>query len=614
MKLTPSKIVELKCFYSIPIYQRLFEWDTENILTLLDDLKKSFIHSQGKDDYFIGMLTSTTDNELVDGQQRFTVMMLMGCIFQEYDVEWKRFLIDERTRLHFSSRPLDDAYLRSLIDENPSNSLNVINKKMHNGVNQINGYLEDCKMIPKENRSEFASYVFNHLSFFVTELPKGYSPRDLNKYFERMNTSGRNLEQHEILKVKLLSNLTCKVEKYMTLWNYLADVDTLLIRKKEGENEQNLAQRKQQAFQMDIDDIIDSDIINGMHTNDSRDDQIVSVEPKSVQPKPEREVNKDSHCALSFPYLLLQALFRFCGGKIESRIDDFFKPSNILETFERYLPYDGTHANIENIKSFMQILLKGRLSLDICFVRPSEFGYILDMNLSEDNADMKNLMMLQSMLLVSSSNYTNYRWFGWLMDAIEKYGYRIPSANDMFAYIKSCDEQFNTLPEYGELSFGNDVRYWFWKLDFYIWQHRNEIFKDSPEALIVAENYVFRRNRSIEHIAPQTPKSDSMMKWDDSLEDKRIMNCFGNLVMISQGLNSALSNESYEVKTAHVQSYCNGSKSGSIESLKLLIVHHEYMKWDRDAIDDHGQKMYELLKKSFDNQIIAYDKIENTQR
>jgi hypothetical protein len=604
MKLTPSKIVELKYFYSIPIYQRLFEWDADNILTLLDDLKKSFLQTDphGQEDYYIGMLTSTTDNELVDGQQRFTVMMLMGCIFQKYDEEWKKFLIDENTRLYFSSRPLDDAYLRSLIDKNPSDSQYVINKKMQNGVQLIKSYLENQNNIAVAERAAFASYVFNHLCFFVTNLPEGYSPRDLNKYFERMNTSGRNLEQHEILKVKLLSNLKCNVDKYMTLWNKLADVDTLLIRKRDEENEQSLAQRKHQAFQLGLDDILDSGIINGLRTNDNGDElTIISVEPSKIQPKTEREVNKDSHCALTFPYLLLQALFRFCNGKIESRIDDFFKPSNMLETFEKYLPYDSSHANEEDIKSFMTILLKSRLALDICFIRPSEFGYILDMNLSEDNADLKNLMMLQSMLYVSSSNYTNYRWFGWLMDAIENFGNNIPSANDLYSYIKARDEELNTLPEYAELSFGNDARYWFWKLDFYIWQHRNEIFKDSPEALTVADNYVFRRNRSIEHIAPQTPKSDSMMKWEDSPEDTIIRNSFGNLVMISQSLNSALSNESYEVKTAHVQSYCNGSKSGSIESLNLLIVHQEYKKWDRETIADHGQKMYELLKKSFNN-------------
>ena len=51
-----------------------------------------------------------------------------------------------------------------------------------------------------------------------------------------MNTSGKNLEQHEILKVKLLSNLDEDIDKHMFLWNKLADVDTLLIRRRKDEN------------------------------------------------------------------------------------------------------------------------------------------------------------------------------------------------------------------------------------------------------------------------------------------------------------------------------------------------------------------------------------------
>lgn len=117
----------------------------------------------------------------------------------------------------------------------------------------------------------------------------------------------------------------------------------------------------------------------------------------------------------------------------------------------------------------------------------------------------------------------------------------------------------------------------------------------------IAESYVFKRNRSIEHIAPQTPQSNSDMKWDDSEDDRMLMNSFGNLVMISQGLNSALSNESFEIKKAHVDSYCQGSKSGSIESLKLLIVYKDYEKWSKENIKKHGELMYEWLKKSFES-------------
>lgn len=312
-------------------------------------------------------------------------------------------------------------------------------------------------------------------------------------------------------------------------------------------------------------------------------------------PNNERELIKDSHCALTFPYLLLQVLYRKLDGKIKCAISDFFKPNNLLSIFEEYLPFSGNDVNKEDIKDFLERLFRARLALDICFIRPTEYGYSLDMNLPEDNAALRNLLMLQSMIYVSSSNYTNYRWFNWLMDVVDKDG--IPNAEDFYkTLLDEIDKEFK-VPPYDELSYKGDNRYWFWRLDFYIWQHRDDLFgKGSPEWRI-ADNYIFKRNRSIEHIAPQTPQSQSALQWTDSEEDARLRDSFGNLVMISQGLNSSLSNESYEVKAAHVQSYCNGSKSGSIESLKLLVAYKDYPNgWSKDTIEKHGREMYDRLK------------------
>ncbi len=302
MKLTPNEIVKHSNFYKIPIYQRLFEWGTNNIITLLEDLKKSFNVSKGKDDYYIGMLTSTKQNELVDGQQRFTVMMLMGCVLQRYDSIWKNFLFDGRPRLHFTSRPFDDAYLQALIEGSSLDSFTFINTNMKNGIDVISNYMENRKIITENETKEFASYIFDHLSFFITTLPESYSPRDLNKYFERMNTTGKNLEQHEILKVKLLRNLTDNVSQYMLLWNKLSDVDTLLIRKHHEETEENLRERKRKVFRSNIHDFLNSDILNDMGKIEEEIPNSISEVPlSSVPPTIEKDSTKDSHCALSFP-------------------------------------------------------------------------------------------------------------------------------------------------------------------------------------------------------------------------------------------------------------------------------------------------------------------------
>ena len=603
MKLSPSTITQKAICYSIPIYQRLFEWDIDNVLTLLEDLKKSFDYQQ--EDYYIGMLTSTHSNELVDGQQRFTVMMLMGCVLQRYYDKWGKFLLNNQgePRLHFVSRPSDESFLRLLINDEKLNENEIVNHKMYNGKNTVSSFMDG---IAKETeKKSFAKYIYHHMCFFITELPENYNPRDLNKYFERMNTTGKNLEQHEILKVKLLSHLKTEAGTYMTLWNKLADVDTLLIRRKDGENEQNLRKRKNKAFSINIKQIVTDGVINGIGKDEKEASiSISNIEPSEKAPTSEIEYVKDSHCALTFPYLLLQTLYLKVNGKIEGNISDFFKPNNMLDTFQKYLPYEGKGVDTKEIASFMELLVKCRLALDICFIRPSEYGYSLDMICSEDDKSLKRLLMIESMLYVSSSNYTHYRWFGWLMNLVIKRKC-IPSCDELFNILKESDDSLDEhkeVPSIDKLNFEEDIRYWFWRLDLYIWEYRETIFKNSKQALLVADNYVFRRNRSIEHIAPQKPKTNSKVKWDDPETDRPIMNSWGNLVMISQGLNSALSNESYEIKTAHVQSFTNGSKTGSIESLKLLVVHQDYPStWDKITIGAHGEKMYQWLLNSYGN-------------
>ena len=592
MKYTPETITKADHFYKIPLYQRLFEWNVENIEGLLEDLRKEF-HTERQEDYYIGMLTSTVENELVDGQQRFTVMMLLGCVLQQYYKEWKSFLMSgTETRIKYLGRPSDNAYLNSLIDGKESDGTSFKNIKMAEGYDAIKKFIEDKAKISEEERGRFAEYIYRHLTVFISDLPEGYSPRDLNKYFERMNTTGKNLEQHEILKVKLLSKLDSNIEKYMLLWNLIADVNTPLIRERKNEK---IEERKKQAIKADLATIISSNLINGMDADIQENSVTIGdVPPSESAPKQDRETRTDAKCVISFPHLLLQVLFRQNRDQVKN-ITDFFKSNNLLDTFKEYLPYSGDNVNTDRIKEFMEMLVKAKLALDICFVRTTEYGYSLDMNLSEDNDALRRLMMLQSMYYVSASQYTNYRWFNWLMDEIAD---GIPDANMMFDSLKKIINE-EDLPDLKKLRYPEEIRFWFWKLDFYIWENRATIFKGREKELKIAENFVFKRNRSIEHIAPQTPQIDSKHKWDKNDEDKTICNSFGNLVMISQGLNSSLKNEPYEKKMAHVKAYCNGSKSGTIESLKLLVAYMMYPdKWDRDTIEEHGKEMYEWLKKA----------------
>jgi hypothetical protein len=609
MKYTPSTLTAPDLFFTIPIYQRLFEWSVEHIDTLLSDLKKEYKQTDGTGDYYIGMLTATQAHELVDGQQRFTVMMLLGSVLQTYDEAWTEFLVpNQKVRLAFSSRPNDDLYLLSLIEQSTSGSPSYQNLMMKNAHQRIIAFMDTEDFCSEEDKKAFAKYVYEHLSFFISTLPAAYSPRALNKYFERMNTSGKNLEQHEILKVKLLSNLENSIDTYMELWNKLSDMDTPLIRRREGNDP--LSERKSKALRADIATIISQKLINGsLDAGEEDETTIDAIKSSATAPKEEHRSNQDVRGILSFPYLLLLVLHRMLPRSEKDKISlkEFFNPAHLISTFEHHLPFHGKDVDKVRIQEFMEQLVRARLALDICFVRLTDTGYTLDMNMSEDESAQSELLMFQSMLYVSSSNYTHYRWFGMLMDEVDQQG--LPEAQKLYQSLRRRADTMFTLPSYTELTYGGDNRYWFWRLDFHIWEHRKELLQrktsaeGTPEeldiALRIAEQYVFRRNRSIEHVAPQHPQTNSSMSWEETEKDAQLRDSFGNLVMISQGLNSCLKNESYEVKKAHVQAYCNSSKTGSIESLKLLMLHLDYPNtWTRKSIEEHGHKMYELLKEA----------------
>ena len=90
----------------------------------------------------------------------------------------------------------------------------------------------------------------------------------------------------------------------------------------------------------------------------------------------------------------------------------------------------------------------------------------------------------------------------------------------------------------------------------------------------IVNSFRLSRLNSIEHIFPQNKKDDWRNNDEKSCGDcpkacaERI-DCFGNLALISQHFNSALSDDS-ENKKENIQRQLN---RGTIESLKMLIYY-----------------------------------------
>lgn len=192
-----------KIVFDIPIYQRLFAWRDEQVLKLMDDLFEAYPKRQR---YYLGILTIAVNNnilDLIDGQQRMTVTTLMAISFMELEPEkcsyWKKYLANGN-RLLFSARSEDTAYLTA-------RSTNIkpeyVNLHMEGAIRLI---IEWCNINAIDVVS-FSNFVWHNLTLFCSYLPKEYvdNPIELNRYFEVMNSTGRQLQQHEILLVELVN-------------------------------------------------------------------------------------------------------------------------------------------------------------------------------------------------------------------------------------------------------------------------------------------------------------------------------------------------------------------------------------------------------------------------
>ena len=348
---TPQKICDSVIKYNIPIYQRLFTWEEEQINQFLDDMKNQYMKASDSP-YYIGMLTiQTQDNEnkdLVDGQQRFTVLSIIATVFQRYYEEWKNM----NGKLKLSAREDDQAFLEGMFDNRFDES--HYNKRMADGRKTVELWIEN-NFTDDDARSHFAKYVFNNCTFFIALLPQKYKAKDLNKYFETMNSTGRNLESHEIIKVeKYLGSMESEQDFYTTIWNLVSDMDKLLIRKRtesqKKEQEEEFQERFGKAIR-EFDSNIKSKVFNGL-INDLASDDTSSTDEETY--KSLRELDEDGHnpnvrrqdkyhgegwhSMLNFPEFMLQVLYIQLSD-IERglvNVNEFFDVHRLQESIDKH--------------------------------------------------------------------------------------------------------------------------------------------------------------------------------------------------------------------------------------------------------------------------------------
>ena len=543
---TPAQLAVENKKLNIPIYQRLFVWEEEQIELLLDDLNNI---SGNNSPYYIGSITVVEKDgkwDIVDGQQRLTFLSLFGayCCSNNHQSVWKNFLYtgNDELRINYIGRAEDKDDLKKIaqggadvVNRNFRIFLECIKKKFHDPISE-----------------NFAAYVYHHASFLITELPADYAPQDLNLFFEKMNATGKQLTAVEQIKGKYFPA-------------HAAEFDDCLNFK---EKQSGCSQRMSLWYILNRTPITAvKEENNTMRYSDFTSRSILTPEVFLL------------HC---LEILTGETVLHDERKILETFKNNMFSPRDLLSTMKNYRQW---------------------IDANIIYLRESSDGSWEYAFRSEDNKEKEyedkaknesdsdvnlrlKMKQFQSMLYVSSSNYQE-----WVLEA-----YRSCVRGNVFSLelLTSLDQELhkNDSPV---MTYPTINRYWFWKLDYLLWEkfmdHKGELenhnlSKDEKDAI---RNYKFRRNRSIEHLHPQT--DGDIIEWKDA------KHYFGNLAMISSSFNSSQQNDSVGIKFQRLKEV--QLRNNNLESIKMLLMFKlaggQESGWTVDVMKKHQGEMFGIL-------------------
>lgn len=642
-------------FFEIPPYQRLYEWEKEQIETLLDDMKRACDLDKEKA-YFIGNITTSKKSKngrekfvLIDGQQRLTTLWFIGFYLASKGCDkWKDFILqNDNLRIAMPIRDNEEKALKelakkiaelkdnkdnyNLADSLPSN----IHTKIRNAFECIEIWFNNAENIQESEVKDFAEFIYTKVCFVFVELAQN---TDLNRFFVRMNNRGKQLEQHEILKARILHKISEKErEKYAEIWDLCSNMNKYIFQSKDSEI-------------YEVESIIDFPTfllhcykLWVMRQENEKEPQVIQINRNKLLDmiEPDKKDNKWSNDkAKNFIESMLRYRVLFDGFVIK------FTTKKGKETSEKESPYkikrlgsddnlvNSNLSDLEMIQNYLRVARQGDrqnyhhwltpflIYLDsekICkqiwtdYICKDNFGEIAELfktdtaneqNLYNETNMIKFLENLDTKLAIAQLPKQDNK------DEKNKNLKMLTIASEVLQNLDSVkdfkvDEEFYKNDKWNFLKYGNDIRYWFYRLEYCLWKDREnekyaKVIFDNKSFKDIANKFYFRNLNSIEHIQPQSKAEDKDWKIHNkgTKDEKRDIDCFGNLALLSIGFNSSLSNQNNADKRLDLQKKINKSE---VESLKLWLVYADYPKdedWTYANAQAHQNQMIDILIKS----------------
>jgi Protein of unknown function DUF262/Protein of unknown function (DUF1524) len=611
---------DLDAVYTVPVYQRNYAWQAEQIEQLISDIQNAI--DDGEDGYFLGNLIVTerastiTDFEVIDGQQRLTTLYLLLTFLAEdgaapYEAH--------RDRLRYESRPRASEALRRIATGHAAwtaGSASSEDSGIHQGFNVIQQYM-DQHISAEAERRRFADFLRAKVTVVRAALPP---QTDLNRYFEIMNTRGQQLQQVDIVKARLMSYLDDDAERgcFAWVWDACADMDsyvqmsltrgdTSLREQIFGENWSRLTVTGFQEL-LAIRRPADSDSATNISpgTSLTLDEALAKYAvagPPSANEDPD---NVRFRSIIEFPAFLLHVL------KVQNRDDEeqegHLDDKRLIKRFGKDLGDNRAQwarkfgfelLHCRNL--FDSFILKrqfnatngddGDWSLQRLLRRASKGrstpGYINTFSGGstevEEDGDIdpttNDLMLLQSMLRVTYTSPRTMHWITKLLKLLTESEPGTVSGPQLAKVLRDyARTKLNEAFFVGEEPTGFSInRVVFTYLDYLLLTEQQK------------SEFRFSFRNSIEHFYPQHPDEQQ----SGAVVSAQCLNLLGNLALVSVGANSKFSNSLPKAKADNFQTTIE-TQSPKLHTMASIARNQE---WDDAHVLAHHKAMVELLRR-----------------
>ena len=606
--------------YKIPIYQRNYAWEREEIYALIKDVYDSI----KKPVYYIGTLVTYKRDEnvfeVIDGQQRLTTIYI---ILKALGIE------TISNTLTYSARKVSAETIKNM-----PNFGDEKDQGISNGFEYAKDSLRSIVGDKKADIDAFKDYFLNYVHIIHYRVPKDV---DLNHYFEVMNSRGEQLEKHEIVKAKLSKQLIgddVAMEKFSRIWEACSDMSFYIQQKLPGMT--SVFGKTMESFEIEsFDDFPTSSAGAGSSLGIKTISELLNASVRKLESVDEDDQNDSFQPIIDFPNFLLIVL------KITrmQKEKDFNPLSFTLDDKELIKEFEKVKLTPKFVKDFAFNLLLAKYYLDNYVIHhtdgvdravenPWKLQYYYKKgnsaayhkDLYEGNKAQDEVIQLLSMFEVAFTpkqrknylfyclyhlfkdwdldnyvvflrNLANKYFFDVYLDANKLNDLKQPkpnsfdetilNGNELNVELEGLERNFDIIYPIGAC---NIPLYVFNYTDYKLWKkyadelrgkktkkgskERTRFFEElgcSDFELDPFNNFYFSRTRkSLEHYYPQAKAGDGKQLSSDEI------NCFGNFAMIGSDANSSGSNRNpIDKKNLYLDTKSN---QVSVASLKFRIM------------------------------------------